>query len=180
MRLMSRRERREREQALYAEPEWLNQLCSFIADRGTLDRWCKQHDVRYLATHEWLHADADRLKHYTAALEVRNAALTDRVISGLSAIADSDHRQAFDKRGHMLKPHKLPDSIAAAVSGIDVTKNERGEQVTKLRLNDRSRGHELLGRHLGMFKDKLDVTIDSSFAARLEAARARVKQRKKA
>jgi hypothetical protein len=172
--MSGRRDRREREQALCAEPETLEALCVFIADRGTLSGWCKLHDVRYLFIHEWLHADAERLKRYTAALEVRNAHLTDRVVTGLSLIADADHRQAF-KNGKLLRADKLPDSVAGAVAGIDVTRNERGETVTKLRLNDRTRGHELLGRHLGMFKDKLDVTVNASFASRLAAARQRAK-----
>jgi terminase small subunit-like protein len=174
-----RAERRERESALLAEVETLEAICLHVADRGTLSTWCKLHDVRYLPVHEWLHSDSERLKRYTAALEVRNAHLTDRVVSGLSMIAEADHRQAF-KNGRLLRADKLPDSIAGAVAGIDITKNERGETVTKLRLNDRSRGHELLGRHLGMFKDKLDVTVNTSFAAKLEAARARVRSKQKA
>lgn len=163
-----------------AEPETLDSICSLLAERGTLSQWCKARDVRYLPVHEWLHSDAERLKRYAAALEVRHSHLSDRVIAGLAAIGDADHRQAFDKRGRMLPAHKLPDSIAAAVAGIDVTTTERGEKLTKLKLNDRSRGHELLGRHLGLFKDKLEVAVDSSFASMLEAARQRLKQRQKA
>lgn len=179
--MTARRDRRERESALFAEPETLDSLCTLLAERGTLSAWCRSRDVRYLAVHEWLHSDKGRLARYTAALEVRHSHLTDRVINGLSVIADADHRQAFDKRGRMLRADKLPDSIAGAVAGIDVTRNERGETVTKLRLNDRARGHELLGRHLGMFKDKIDVNLTGSFASRLEAARQRVaKLRQKA
>lgn len=172
---MTRREKAEYEQSILLEPETLDDICHFIADRHTLADWCKLRAMRYMVVYNWLHEKKERLDPYSKALEVRNQHLTDRVVSGLTAITDADHRQAFDKRGKLLQPHKLPDSLASAVAGIDVTTNERGERTTKLKLNSRDRGHELLGRHLGMFRDRVDVNLNHSFADRLKAARERVK-----
>lgn len=171
----ARHEKVERENAILAEPEALDEICHYIADRHTLADWCKAKVMRYMVVYSWLHDDKDRLDRYSKALEVRNQHLTDRVVSGLTTITDADHRLAFDKRGKLLQPHKLPDSIAGAVAGIDVTTNERGERTTKLKLNSRDRGHELLGRHLGMFRDRVELDVKHSFAERLKAARERVK-----
>lgn len=175
---MTRREKVEYEQALLAEPETLDDLCALIADRRTLSEWCKAKSVRYMVAYNWLHDDKDRLSRYSKALEVRNAHLSDRVITGLVAISDADHRQAFDKKGKLLQPHQLPDSLVGAVAGIDIVTGERGERTTKLKLNDRGQAHERLGRHLGMFRDRLEVDMNHSFAAKLEAARQRVAKAK--
>ena len=174
---LSRHDKAEREQAILAEPETLNEICEFVSDRRTLADWCKARAVRYMVAYNWLHDSKDRLDPYSKALEARNQHLTDRVITGLVTITDADHRQAFDKKGKLLQPHLLPDSLAGAVAGIDVVTGERGERTTKLRLNSRDRGHELLGRHLGMFKDRVDINMNHSFADRLKAARERVKQK---
>ena len=151
------RERTERLQALLAEPQTLNELCSFIAGGGTLTEWCKSNDVRYGETYAWLH-DVDypmRLEAYTKALEGRIGYFTDTVLSGLRDIAQADVRKLYDKMGKMIEPHLVPDELARVVVGVEEEETDRGVK-RKLRLEGRKTGHELLGRSVGLYKDRVE------------------------
>lgn len=155
---MSRKEgkraKAEREFALLREPEILEDLCEFIADRGTLSEWCKRKNLRYRVAYEWLHDQDhfDRLEAYARALEAQKGALSDLVISGLRDIVEADFRTLYDKRGKMLPPHKLPDRLARVVAGVK--EDEKGG--VDVRLESRKGGHELLGRALGLYKDRIE------------------------
>ena len=48
---------------------------------------------------------------------------------------------------------KLSENQIKAIAGI-----KEGKNGIELKLNDKEKALELLGRHLGMFKDKLEVT----------------------
>lgn len=168
-----RAQRRERLTAILAEPETITLICEHIAERGTLWEWTRERDIPYNEVHGWIHNDHDRLVQYTNALEARTASLTDTVITGLRRVVEADPRKMFDKNGKLLAMHELPDDLALATAGMEVTEDKKGNPVTKLRINDRGRGHELLGKHLGMYKDKLDVTVSGDLASRLAAGRKR-------
>jgi hypothetical protein len=176
---MSKREKAEREQAVLSEPEALDRLCAHIAERGSLDSWCKAESLRYLPVHDWIHSDAERLGRYSKALEAKDRRLTDRVLDGIDRLVDFDPRLAFDDKGKPLQPHKLPDSVALATSGIERTLDEDGRELVKLRVVSRERGLELAGRRLGLFKDKLELSGNVGLAERLTAARKRVAESKR-
>jgi hypothetical protein len=150
----SKREKAEREFAFLREPETLEKLCSFIADRGTLAEWCKSADLRYRPVYEWLH-DVDvpeRLEKYTRALEARHSSLSDLVVSGLRDIVDADFRTLYDKNGKLLAPHKLPDRLARVVASV----KEDDKGGIDVKLESRKGGHELLGRALGLYRDRIE------------------------
>lgn len=77
-----------------------------------------------------------------------------QVIAGLTKIAFADHREMYDEDGRMLDPAKFPGSIAAAVAGVEQTKFG-----LRVKLNDRLRALELLGKHLGMFVDRVQTDV---------------------
>lgn len=96
----------------------------------------------------------------------------DRVIEELAAIAFSDIRKMFDVTGKLLPPHDLPDDVAAAVASLVIqTPHDVGGVGVRVRLSDKLRALEMLGRHLGMFKDPKPgvstVTVDASKLAHM-------------
>jgi len=157
----ARRERREATLAFLAEPEALSFICDHLGDSaGTLYEFCQDHDLRYRQVHDWLHdkAHPERISEYALALEVRTGQLIDRVHRIIRGVAEVDVRQLFDKEGRLLEPQELSAEMARAVAGYDVTYDKDGRETRKLRLNDRLKGADMLGRALGMFKDRVEVT----------------------
>jgi len=47
----------------------------------------------------------------------------------------------------------MPRDKMGAIAGI-----KEGDNVIEVKLNDKGKALELIGRHLGMFKDKLEVS----------------------
>jgi len=90
----------------------------------------------------------------------------DRVVQALAAVAFADPRKLFDETGALLPMDKLPDEAAALVAGMDIVAGTRdggsesggkaghgGAYLAKIRIADRLKALELLGKHLGMFSD---------------------------
>lgn len=110
----------------------------------------------------------------------------ERVLQELGRIGFSDIRALFTPAGNLLPPEDWPDSIAAAVSSVEVVtrglngesheetdgqphggalKRNRGtavEYVHKIKLWDKNSALEKIAKHLGMFTERVqhDVTSD--------------------
>lgn len=80
----------------------------------------------------------------------------DRVIEELAAIAfakATDFVQIVRGNVILTDTSELSEKQIKAIAGI-----KEGKNGIELKLNDKEKALELLGRHLGMFKDKLEVT----------------------
>jgi phage terminase small subunit len=99
-----------------------------------------------------------------------------RVLQEMAKVAFSDFRSLFTQDGELKKPHELTAMEAAAVASIQVVTVEKGEgvveHVAKIKTWDKTRGLEMLGRHLALFNDKLKVE-DDALANKMAAARKR-------
>jgi phage terminase small subunit len=100
-----------------------------------------------------------------AAMEERSKRTeitADRVLQELARMAFFDARRLFANDGSPLPVTEMDEDTARAVIGLDVATIGNGEvgigQVLKLKLADKKGALELLGRHLGMWKDKTELT----------------------
>lgn len=96
----------------------------------------------------------------------RTAITADLVLQELLKVAKSDLRKLFDDSGKLLSVDEWPDDVALAVSSVEVEElfDGHGKDKThigytkKLRLWDKIRSLELLGKHLKLFTDRVDIT----------------------
>jgi phage terminase small subunit len=100
-----------------------------------------------------------------AALQTAFAARSQRVeidqdwvIRRLARIADLDLRKLFTDDCTLRPIQELPEDVAGAISSVDVIKRKDDAEEYRVRLPDRIRALDLLGRHLGMFRDRVEVT----------------------
>lgn len=80
----------------------------------------------------------------------------DRVLQELAAIAfakATDYAEIKNECVRIKDTAELDEQQVRALAGI-----EEGKFGIKVKLNDKEKALELLGRHLGMFKDKLEVS----------------------
>lgn len=97
----------------------------------------------------------------------RTEVTQDRVVEELAAIAFSKATDYVEIRSNgvagmvIIKPtSELSDTQVRAIAGI-----KEGANGIEIKLNDKEKALELLGRHLGMWNDKLDIktpAIDDS------------------
>ena len=86
----------------------------------------------------------------------RTEVTQDRVIEELAAIAfarATDFAQIVNGNVVLTDTSNLSEDQIKAIAGI-----KEGKFGIELKLNDKEKALELLGRHLGMFKDKLEVS----------------------
>lgn len=96
----------------------------------------------------------------------------DEVLLNLLRLLRSDLRKAFDENGSMLHPQKWPDDLAAAISSVEVLEEfaGRGDEreligyTKKLKLWDKTKAIELLMKHLGALKEKVQHDLGPTFA----------------
>lgn len=98
--------------------------------------------------------------------EKRTEVTQDMVLNELVKLGFFDIRKLFDDNGKPVDISKLDDGTAACISGMDVQDVYEGEgeekefvgYIKKYKLSDKIKALELIGRHLGMFKDKLELS----------------------
>lgn len=117
-----------------------------------------------------------RIEELRAERNRRLGITIDRVLSVLARQAFYDPRSLFDADGRLKPLDELDPDDAFAIAGFSTKATVTGEDhdgictVTNVKLPDKIRAAELLGRHLKLFTDKIEVTEDSEFAKRLAAA----------
>ena len=95
----------------------------------------------------------------------RTEITADRVLQEIAniAFANSDdfvriEEGKFGKTVKILASKDIPEDKKAAVAGV-----KEGANGIEVKLNDKVKALELVGKHLGMFNDKLDVSGNVSY-----------------
>lgn len=99
--------------------------------------------------------------------EKRTEVTQDRVINELAKIAFMDIRKLYTENGQLKNIADIDGNTAGAISSLETLEEydgygddrEKIGDTKKVRLLDKTKALELLGRHLGIFNDKLDINI---------------------
>lgn len=99
--------------------------------------------------------------------EKRTEVTQDMVIKELAKIAFLDIRKLYTENGQLKNVVDLDDDTAGAISSLETLEEydgygddrEKIGDTQKVKLLDKTKALELLGRHLGIFNDKLDVNL---------------------
>lgn len=90
----------------------------------------------------------------------------DMVLQELAKLGFFDIRKLFDDNGKPLDISMIDDDTAACIAGMDVLDAYDGAgedkefigHIKKYKLSDKLKALELIGRHLGMFEDKMKLS----------------------
>ena len=133
-------------------------LIDLNAAKAAVRAGYKHEDVgRRLVTKS--HAVMDAINAALAERSEKAKITADRVIKELATLAFTDFRRAvaWGPDGVTLLPSdELTDDEAAIIAEVSETRSETGGSV-KAKRYDKLKALELLGRHLGMFSDKVDL-----------------------
>jgi phage terminase small subunit len=103
----------------------------------------------------------------------------DDVLRELMRVGLADISQAYDKNGQLKPLHEMSEDVRRAIAGVEVEELYEGHgddrvrigSLVKVRFWDKTRGLEMLGRHLKMFTDKVEHEAGPGLEALLLAAR---------
>ena len=89
----------------------------------------------------------------------------DMVLKELWRIAGLDLSKAYDEAGNLLPLHEMPEDVRRAIAGLETLEEMQGVgenrrkvgDTRKLKIWDKVRALELLGKHLGIFTDRVKI-----------------------
>lgn len=144
-------------------PETLFEIVDEVANGGSLIAYCKKNEMRYSNIINWIYADEARQKSYEVALEARGEYVAQEILAELKKLGFSDVRKLFNNDGSIKEVSALDDDTAAAIAGIEIQEeacDKDGETIVprtrKIKIIDKLKAIEMLGRNLKMFTDKVE------------------------
>ena len=109
----------------------------------------------------------------------RTEITADKVLQELAKLGFADIRNVFNEHGQLLPIHMLPAEVAASISSIEVVTTRipgsdpvEVEHTSKIKFWDKRGSLELLGKHLKLFTDKVEIGGRLSFREWLEEQKA--------
>lgn len=111
------------------------------------------------------------VEHLLAEKRERNKITADRLLQELALLAFSDIGECFHDQAHrepdaqgnvtwgwLKKPHEMPESARRAVASLEYGDTD------KVKMLDKTGAIQLAMKHLGMLKEKVEVSADKTFA----------------
>jgi phage terminase small subunit len=107
------------------------------------------------------------------------------VLRELKKIGFADISDLYDNNGHLKSFHDIPEHARKAIAGVEVDElfegfgkeREKIGLTKKVKLWDKNKALENLGRYLKLFTDKVEHSGTVELAERLKEARERAKRR---
>jgi phage terminase small subunit len=141
---------------------------------GYSDRTAEQAGFRLLRNVQVARAISAAQQKRAARLEIT----ADRVLQELARIAFFDPRKVLKADGTAKPLQDLDDDTAAAIAGLEVQEITVGENVVgtvkKYRITDKNAALSNAMRHLGMLREKLEVSGSIDVGTLLREARERM------
>ncbi len=109
-------------------------------------------------------------------IEKRTEVTQDMVIKELAKIAFLDIRKLYTENGQLKNVADIDSDTAGAISSLETLEEYEGfgndrEKIgdtQKVRLLDKTKALELLGKHLGMFKEKVEIEQNKPFEVNIK------------
>jgi len=143
------------------EDQTLETICLHVASGGSLIDLCETWDVRYSDMVVWIQKEKPRNERYTDSLNARNEWAKESILLELRRIGLADIRKLYDDKGELLPVAQWPVEVAKFVSSIEVNELFQGSGkekehvgfVKKIKLWNKEKALELLGKNISMFNE---------------------------
>ena len=96
-------------------------------------------------------------------MQERNKITQDTIIQELAKIALFNIKDIYNEDGTLKKVTELDDDTAKAISGVKILQKAGAMKIILSKTNAKTKALELLGKHLGMFKENVNLTQDKPF-----------------
>lgn len=137
--------------ALIDDQKIFDVMLNHVANGGTLINLCQMWGTRYSDVIRAIRSNPDLKARYDQALEDRKEWAKERVLNEIKALSTFSVKDLFDPdTGQPIPIYKLPDEIATAIKEVDAD--------GAVKMVDKLKALDLLGKQLGLFVDKKEIT----------------------
>lgn len=137
---------------LLSHPLFMETVCEHIANGSSLVWLAQKLSISYSDIIKWIRSNKDRSERYNAALKDRNELVIESTLSMLQEVSQFDIRTLYDSEDRLKPIEQWSDQAARVVSSI-----KPGEHGTEVKLADRLKAAELIGKNKALFVDKHEV-----------------------
>lgn len=150
-----------------SEPEQTaNTVFAHIANGSDMITLAETMDVRYSDLAHFMQSTPERKELLRQAYQARNEWCQKKILREVERLSMVDIRELYDENGVLKDVHEWSDHAAAAVLSIETDEifERDGKTVAhignkkKLKLADKLKALELLGRGHGLFANKIEVS----------------------
>lgn len=140
----------ERVTKMFADPTFMNQIVHHVSNGGSILQIAREIDCSYQDILRWIRMDKERSRKYDIALNDRNEFVIETVLNALRAIKEFDLRDLYDSEMRIKPMDQWPADARYAVSSLKPTENG-----IELKMADRLKAIELVGKNKAMFNDRV-------------------------
>ncbi len=148
-------------------PGTMTEICDHMANGGSMIDKCKAWNVPYGRIMTWINSNPARAEQYQKSLTAQMYWAIDRVLKELKHIGTVDLSAAYDDLGALKRIHDIPEDIRRCIAGIETDEIWDGVgkdravigHTRKIKLFDKIKALELIGKKFAMFVDRTRVDI---------------------
>ncbi len=146
--------------AIVSDPQRFGDFCRHIANGGSIREICRLMKVRYGDLYAAISADTELSKVYHKALEARRHYDVEEILAQLRSMATSDIRDLFKPDGSLKHPTEMTFEQSASIQSFEVETvtdgqgNDTGNRIKKVKMWDKLKAIDLIGKSLGMFAER--------------------------
>jgi len=153
--------------ALTQQEDTLSKITQWISEGGTLTQFAASHGANHAQLYLWIQEVKSRRDQYDAAVKLRDEYLRQSMIEELRSIATFDVRDAYDDNGDPISLSDVPLRLRKSIASVKKVSN--GEMTsTEIKFFDKIKAIQLLGKELGMFQNKVELTASKSLEKLIE------------
>lgn len=166
--------------AYLATEEAILEVCDRVAEGTSLIDIAKERGWRYGDLKRGIEACPSGAQHLAEAMKARDEYMVERILDEIRALALSDLAGAYDEDGRLLPFSKIPEKVRRALSSVESDEiwAGRGDErqaigsTKKVRMYDKLRALELLGKQVQMFVERHEVSGTLTLGALVKASMA--------
>lgn len=148
-------------------PGTMTEICDHMANGGSMIDKCKAWNVPYGRIMTWINSDLERADAYNKSLIAQMYWAIDRVLKELKHIGTVDLAGAYTPDGKLKDMAEIPEEIRRCIAGVETEELYDGVgkdrawigYTKKLKLFDKIKALELIGKKFAMFVDRTRVDI---------------------
>lgn len=164
-----------RTRAVIENPDTLQTILDNTSNGGSLIDLCQMWNVRYSDIFRWIYEDEKRRAAYNAAERARGEWFIQRVLKEIRDLGVVNIKDIFDDHGNLKDLKDIPTATAAAISYVETFEEysagknpEYLGRTRKIRLNDKLKALELIGKNFFMFVDVRRVEGDVAIVHKVD------------
>lgn len=174
---MSQESYQKKLQRITTDPSFIDTLCRHISNGGSYLDFAENLGLIFSDLATWINANDERKKKLDDAERMRVEWARQRVVDEVRDIALADLRQIYNDDGTIKEPHLWPQGIARALWGMEVEEQigKEGKRMgwnKKVKLLDKLKALEMMGRELGLFIPRQKIEIEPTLEELVVGSRA--------